>query len=59
MLGSSTLYLEGMRIMMFQLSGFYYIYIYSRVSREGGILYYYIILYYMNIQILDPSTLHG
>ena len=27
MLGSLILYLKGMRIMMFQLSGFYYIYI--------------------------------
>ena len=29
MLGSPILYLEGMRIMMFQLSGFYYRYVFQ------------------------------
>ena len=32
MLGSLILYLKGMRLMMFQLSGFYYIEIASEVS---------------------------
>ena len=41
MLGFPMLYLKGMRIMMFQLSGFYYIVIYyrtlhSRIYRSSG-----------------------
>ena len=60
MLGSPTLYSEGTRIMMFQLSGFYYIHIYI-VGFLGKVGYYIIILYilyeYINFGSVDTSWL--
>ena len=49
MLGSPTLYSEGTRIMMFQLSGFYYIHIYIYIVGFLGKVGYYIIILYIYI----------